>query len=45
MKVLLRQQCYWNGRMSIMFMFNVFGLMFMFNVLELGMFNVLEVEE
>ena len=36
-------QCYWNGRMSIMFMFNVFQLMF--NVLELGIFNVLEVEE
>ena len=34
-----------NGRMSIMFMFNVFELMFMFNVLELGIFNVLEVEE
>ena len=42
--------------MSIMFMFNVFELMFMFNVfelmfmfmfnvLELGIFNVLEVEE
>jgi len=28
-----------------MFMFNVFELMFMFNVLELGIFNVLEVEE
>jgi len=26
-------------------MFNVFELMFMFNVLELGIFNVLEVEE
>jgi len=40
-------QCYWNGRMSIMFMFNVFELMFMFmfNVLELGIFNVLEEEE
>ena len=37
--------CYWNGRMSIMFMFNVFELMFMFNVLELGIFNVLEVEK
>ena len=33
--------------MSIMFMFNVFELMFMFmfNALELGIFNVLEVEE
>ena len=33
--------------MSIMFMFNVFELMFMFmfHVLELGIFNVLEVEE
>jgi len=28
-----------------MFMFNVFELMFMFNILELGIFNVLEVEE
>jgi len=28
-----------------MFMFNVFELMFIFNVLELGIFNVLEVEE
>jgi len=32
---------------ELMFMFNVFELMFMFmfNVLELGIFNVLEVEE
>jgi len=45
MKVLGDIQCYWNGRMSIMCMFNVFELMFMFNVLELGIFNVLEVEE